>query len=144
MDHFVAQKAGADVRELDNGYGAIVFQWSDPSFGHEGLIIGLNADGFGHCSREMPIRSGNGPPHVIYLERKRIALRFSPALAQQLQLSEEIEIVFDVSDEEFAKLRTAVELIDEVNQSRTPSRPVPSPSPFRPVPSPSTGRVREG
>ena len=94
--------ASADL--LDYGYGWVHFEWPDAIFGKEGLEI----DAEGHCSRNMPIHSGTGPPEVLELERNRIKLRFDPALAKRLQLEEEVEIRFSISDEKLCELHNLV------------------------------------
>ncbi len=90
--------------DFDYGEGWIDIQWPDPLFGSEGLRIDLD----GHCRRNMPIRSGNGPPEFKALERDFLRLRFTPLLAKTLQLDEEIEIRFALSDSEYAELQKAV------------------------------------
>jgi hypothetical protein len=55
----------------------------------------------------MPIRSGYGLGSVA-LQRDRIQLSFEPELAQKLELDEHIEIAFQISDADFAKLDRAV------------------------------------
>ena len=104
MHRFEAHDAGAWA-DLDHGEGSIGFQWPDSYFGKEGLRVTLD----GHCSRNMPIRSGDGPPEFVELRRDAIRIRFDAVLAAKLELPEEIEIGFCVSDEEFAELRRFVD-----------------------------------
>lgn len=56
--------------------------WGITVYGNEGLKIDLD----GHCSRNMPIRSGDGPPDFVDLQRSCLKLRFNPDLAKRLQL----------------------------------------------------------
>ena len=93
------------LADTDYGEGWVVFQWPHERYGVEELRIDLD----GHCSRRMPIHSGEGPPEFAELRRDQIRLRFDPVLAKKLQLSEEIEIAFRLTDEEFAELRRVVE-----------------------------------
>ena len=55
----VSYYADSVVNEADTDYGEgwIGFYWIDPLCGREGISIELD----GHCSRRMPIRSGQGP-----------------------------------------------------------------------------------
>ena len=73
-------------------------------YGTEGLTIDYN----GHCSREMPIRSGEGWPDFAELRRNLVRIRFASSLAVKLELPEEIEIGFSLTDEGFAELQRAV------------------------------------
>jgi hypothetical protein len=93
--------------DVDYGEGDVSFQWPDALYGTEGLTIDLD----GHCSRNMPVRSGGGPPHMI-LERDNIKLRFSPELAKRLLLAEEIEIRFDIGDDEFQSLQRVIDYFE--------------------------------
>ena len=92
--------------ELSHGEGLLSFQWADPLYGREGL----NIDSGGHCSRNMPVRSGDGPPRLVDLRRNSIRLSFTAALARTLELEEEIEIRFTISSEEFCRLQHTVDL----------------------------------
>ncbi len=66
MASFQAANVGVpDDIALDYGEGCLSFRWVDPIYGWEGLTIDLD----GHCSREMPIRSGKGPPDFVELLR---------------------------------------------------------------------------
>lgn len=103
MTTYHATSVGS-VADCDNGEGWILFQWPDPLFGSEGLKIDLD----GHCWRNMPIRSGGGPPDFITLERDLVRIRFTPALAKSLQLDEEIEIRFSIGDHDYAELQKVV------------------------------------
>ena len=69
----------------------------------------------GHCSRRMPIRSGDGPPLVVELQRDRIKLRFPALLAKKLELDEEIEILFAISDNDFAQLQRTIEYFSDAD-----------------------------
>ncbi len=95
--------------DLDYGIGAIWFEWPDIVYGHEGL--GIDLDGF--CSRRMPIRSGQGPPLFVEVERGRILVRFPPTLAIRLELDELVEIHFQIDDDDFRLLQRTVDFIRE-------------------------------
>ncbi len=92
---------------LDHGEGWVTFQWEDPLYGREGLRIDIDG---GHCSGNMPIRSGYG---LLDWEVRRnaITLRFAPELAKKLELDDEIEIRFDLSDDEFEGLEAAMDSV---------------------------------
>jgi hypothetical protein len=94
--------------EIDrsHGEGWLQFQWKDSLFGQEGLTIDLD----GHCSRNMPMRSGNGPPEVFFLKRDCMRLQFTPSLAKKLELQEVVDIYFSINDAEFLELQQAVDL----------------------------------
>ena len=57
----------------------------------------------------MPIKSGNGPPEFVSVERDRVVLRFASALARKLDLDENIEIVVSFSDDELNRVRSLAE-----------------------------------
>ena len=92
---------------IEQGAMLVSFEWSDPLYGVEGLDV--DVDGF--CSRKMPIRSGKGPLEIIHFRRDSIALKFPPVLAEQLELDEEIEISFTITDDEFNSLGIVVDFI---------------------------------
>jgi hypothetical protein len=94
--------------DTDYGEGWVTFQWPDQLYGWECLMIYVD----GHCSRRMPIRSGNGLPEFVALQRDRIKLRFDPVLAAKLELEQEVEIAFDVSDDVFRELQKAITYIN--------------------------------
>ena len=91
------------LADPDHGEGWIAFDWFEIPSG------GLKIDLDGHCSRGMPVRSGNGLPEFVELRRDAILLRFDTDLARKLELPEEIEIGFRISDGEFAELRRVVD-----------------------------------
>ncbi len=99
--------------DVDYGEGYVVFKWPHELYGYEELEISLD-DGF--CSRRMPIHSGDGPPESEELLRDSIKLRFTHSLAEKLQLAEEIEISFQLSDDEFVKLKRVVEYFNGVDE----------------------------
>lgn len=91
--------------DTDHGDGWIVFQWRDETYGYEQLRIDLD----GHCSRRMPIHSGSGTPEFVEVDADRIRLRFDVALAHKLSLTEEIEITYRLTEQEFEQLRRVVD-----------------------------------
>jgi hypothetical protein len=100
MTHYVASDFAAIV-DTDHGEGWITFQWPHDVYGYEELRVDLD----GHCSRRMPIHSGNGPPDFVELRRDGVRIRFDPILAKKLQLEEEIEILYQFTDAELDELR---------------------------------------
>jgi hypothetical protein len=107
MTSFYADRVDVTA-DTDNGEGWITFRWPDRLFGWECLIIDLD----GHCSRRMPIRSGDGWPEFVELKRDRIILRFEPSLAEKLQLEEDVEITFAISDDDFRQLSRAIDYLN--------------------------------
>jgi hypothetical protein len=107
MSRYSASYVGVEA-DTDHGEGLVVFQWPHDRYGYESLKIDLD----GHCSRRMPLYSGTGPPEFVELRRDRIRIRFDATLAQKLRLEEEIEILFDLPDAEFAELRRVVDYFD--------------------------------
>jgi hypothetical protein len=96
------------LTDVDYGEGWVTFCWPHELYGYDELRIDLD----GHCSRRMPIHSGAGPPEIAELRRDGIKLRFDPILAQKLELQEEIEILFSLSNAEFAQLRRVVDYLE--------------------------------
>jgi hypothetical protein len=105
MQSFIASDVDVpDETSLDYGEGCpLRFSWPDALYGCEGLTIDLE----GHCSRNMPIRSGYGLKSVD-LHRDRILISFKASLAQQLELDDNIEIGFQISDADFERLQRTV------------------------------------
>jgi hypothetical protein len=97
--------------DTDCGEGWVVFQWAEELCGQEELKIDLD----GHCSRRMSIRSGTGPPEFVELRRDLVTMRFDSALAQKLQMADEIEISFHLSDAEFADLSRVIDYFNGAN-----------------------------
>ncbi|QDU86910.1 hypothetical protein Pla175_02640 [Pirellulimonas nuda] len=85
----------------------MTIQWPDEQYGNEGLTIDID----GHCSRNMPIRSGHGPPDFVELQRGYLRIRFEPGLAKRLELDEEITVQFDLDEEDFQAVNQFVENI---------------------------------
>lgn len=100
MQIFHAREVSVDTADLEYGEGWLCFCWPDGMYGSEQLQIDME----GHCSRAMPIRSGQGPPEFVTVERDRVVLRFRPALARKLELDDEIEIRFSINDDDYQKL----------------------------------------
>ncbi len=107
MSRYTASRVEVQA-DTDAGEGWIVFQWPHELYGYEELKIDLD----GHCSRRMPIHSGEGPPEFVELRRDGIRLRFATALARNLRLDEEIDILFELPEAEFSALRRAVEFFE--------------------------------
>lgn len=104
MQRIVTTGVGV-VADLDQHEGWVVFNWSDPTYGE----MSLKVDGDHHCSREMPVRSGTGPPDFVSMSRASLVMRFAPELASKLELDEEVEFVFELQDDEFGELKEVIE-----------------------------------
>jgi hypothetical protein len=91
--------------DTEYGEGCVTFRWPDPMYGWECLTVDLD----GYCSKRMPIHSGNGLPEFVEVQHDRIKLRFDPILATKLELEHDVEITFDVSDDEFRELCKAIQ-----------------------------------
>jgi hypothetical protein len=96
------------LADYDHGEGWVVFQWPHDLYGYDELKIDFD----GHCSRRMPNHSGQGPPGYAELTRDGIRLRFNPQLARKLELTEQIEVSFCLSDDRFSELRRWVEFFE--------------------------------
>lgn len=115
-----------DSREDGNSCDMLFFEWPDPLYGEEGLYIQLD----GHCSCRTFLRSGNGPPEFVEVNRSNVKLRFTPKLAKYLEWDEEVEITFDITDEQYTELVKTVEHFKELSEwiawharGRTPPHP---------------------
>lgn len=104
----VAAKLDVDVGSLDWGYGSLVFSWLDPEYGERQL--GINVDGW--CGREMPIRSGQGPPQFLEVSNRVVRLRFGDKLAAKLELPNEVTMRIDASPEEVEGLQQFLSSLD--------------------------------
>jgi hypothetical protein len=89
----------SSILDLDHGEGWITFSWSDAS----GIDRSLTIDADGHCSREMPIRSGTGVS-IVSVRRDHVRLRFTDELASKLELDHEIEFEGTVSENTYKEL----------------------------------------
>lgn len=87
------------ILNLDHGEGWITFSWLDTDGIDRSLMI--HADG--HCSREMPIRSGTGVS-IVSVHRDHVRLRFTDELACKLQLDHELEFVGTIPENTYADL----------------------------------------
>jgi hypothetical protein len=90
--------------DYDYGDGWLAIQWDDPPEGREGLKIDLD----GHCSRNMPIRSGQGPPDFELIGPDRLIIRFQKDLARKLELDETLEVRFAATDDQYNRIRAFV------------------------------------
>lgn len=90
--------------DFDHGEGYCSFAWEDPLYGEEGLTISFD----GHCSRRMPIRSGDGIPDFVLISKDRVRLRFDANLAKKLELSELIEIRYLFTESDIRTLKEFV------------------------------------
>jgi hypothetical protein len=91
--------------DFDHGEGGLRIQWNDPIEGREGLTIDLD----GHCSRNMPIRSGQGPPDFVLDGTDRLIMRFEKELATKLEIDETLEIQFVATDDQYNRIRAFVD-----------------------------------
>lgn len=85
--------------DFDYGEGWVTFSWVDV----DGIDRSLKLDIDGHCSREMPIHSGTGVT-IVSILRDRVRLRFTPALAERLELNDEVEFEGNISEETYTHL----------------------------------------
>lgn len=85
--------------DFDHGEGWVTFSWLDA----DGINRSLTIDVEGHCSSEMPIRSGAGVTIASVL-RDRVRLRFTPELAARLELNDEVEFEGNVAEDTHADL----------------------------------------
>lgn len=111
MERYIADRVELHA-DVDYGEGGIEFYWPDPVFGYESFRIDME----GHCSRRMPIYSGSGL-EAIDLARDRVRFRFSELLARQLRLGQDVEIAFAISDEDFEKLKQALNFVMGVDEA---------------------------
>ncbi len=93
------------VLDFDHGEGWVTFSWVDTT----GLDRKLKIDIDGHCSREMPIRSGSGFG-IVDIHDDSIRLCFSPELASKLELEPEVEFTGQMPDDVASDLRRLAEL----------------------------------
>jgi hypothetical protein len=92
--------------DFDHGEGWVTFSWLD----NDGISRSLSIDAEGHCSREMPVRSGTGVT-IISVHRDRVCLRFTERLAASLELDHEIEFQAPLSEETSAELLRLADLL---------------------------------
>jgi hypothetical protein len=86
--------------DFDHGEGWVSFSWIDAS----GVGRSLKIDLDGHCSREMPVRSGTGVEIAAVLP-DRVRLRFTVQLAARLELDRDIEFVGRIPENAYADIR---------------------------------------
>ena len=72
--------------DFNYGEGWITFCWLTDI----GLDASLTIDLEGHCSREMPVRSGSGVS-LLSVSRDSVALSFTQELANKLELDANVE-----------------------------------------------------
>ena len=92
--------------DLDHGEGWIMIAWLDSN----GIDRSLTIDADGHCSREMPIRSGTGAS-IIFVDRDHLRLRFTDELANKLELDREIEFQGIIPENTYADLLRLSEFV---------------------------------
>jgi hypothetical protein len=113
MQTFTASRVDVlSQHDLDYGEGWIAFTWPDPLYGEERLTIQF--DGF--CSKANPFYSGYGLESVL-LERIKVSLRFSEELSQTLELDQEVIIVCELSDKDYAGLFAAFDMVGVLRES---------------------------
>jgi hypothetical protein len=119
MSQYSASSVGVLI-DTDHGEGWITFQWPHELYGYEELRIDLD----GHCSRRMPVHSGTGPPDFVDFATRRHQDSLRPRPAQELQLEEEIEILFHLTEAEFDDVRRVVDYLNgtEAHTERLDSR----------------------
>jgi len=85
--------------DFDYGEGWITLCWLTEHGLHASLTIDLD----GHCSREMPVRSGSGV-HVVDVAPDHLALHFDESLALKLELDADVQFAFGFSADVHADL----------------------------------------
>jgi hypothetical protein len=101
---FITNAQIESTLDLGHGEGWITFSWLDAA----GINRSLTIDADGHCSREMPIRSGIGVSIASVLH-DRVHLRFTDALAARLELDPEVEFTGAISENAYAGLSQLAE-----------------------------------
>ena len=91
--------------DFDHGEGWVTFSWVD-SFGLD-RVLTIDIDG--HCSREMPVRSGTGLG-IVDIQDDGVRLSFTPELASKLQLETKVEFAGQIPDDVSSDLRRLAEL----------------------------------
>ena len=86
--------------DFDYGEGWLTIHWICPIR----LDSWLQIDPDGFCHREMPIRSGDGPPQILEVRSDGFRIRFAPELAEKLELDTDVEFVCELSDQTFDDL----------------------------------------
>ena len=79
--------------DFDYGEGWVTFCWLTDV----GLDASLTIDLDGHCSREMPVRSGTGVS-IISVSQGSVTLNFMPALAEKLELDANVEFTGELPE----------------------------------------------
>jgi hypothetical protein len=98
-------RIGSDL-DFRYGEGWATFSWVDENRIDRALMIDMD----GHCSREMPIRSGTGVT-ILAVQRDRIRLQFTDELAAKLELDQVVEFLGTISEESYNDLRRLVEYL---------------------------------
>lgn len=96
----------SSVLDFDYGEGWVTIAWVDPI----GLEASLTIDLDGHCSREMPIRSGSHA-RIVEIAQDRIRMHFPPSLAEKLELDPDVEFCGRLSPGVYADLCRLAELL---------------------------------
>ena len=100
----IANAEFGSLIDFDHGEGWVTFSWSDAS----GIACSLTIDIDGHCSREMPVRSGTGVEIATVLP-DRVRLRFTDQLSARLELDRELEFVGRIPENAYSDLRRLAE-----------------------------------
>ena len=88
------------ILDFQYGEGWATFSWTDDNRIDRSLKIDMD----GHCSREMPVRSGTGVT-ILAVQNDRIRLRFTDELAVKLELDQVVEFLGVISEESYNDLR---------------------------------------
>jgi hypothetical protein len=92
--------------DFDHGAGWVTFSWRDAS----GIARSLKIFFDGHCSREMPVRSGTGF-EIATVHPDRVRLRFTEQLAARLELDRDVEFVGRIPENAYTDLRRLAEYL---------------------------------
>lgn len=92
--------------DFQYGEGWVTFFWITSV----GLDASLKIDLDGHCSREMPIRSGSDP-EIVDVAPDCLTLRFHTTLAEKLELEPNVKLLCSFSDADYADLRQLADIL---------------------------------
>jgi hypothetical protein len=104
----IAAVLEVDVSSLSYGYGFLTFSWHDPEYGQRRLCI----DAEGWCSREMPIRSGQGPPQFVQVSNHVVRLKLDDNLSKRLELPLDLEMRVNASAEQLQGIHHLISYFD--------------------------------
>lgn len=105
----VDAKISVDIESIDYGYASLCLSWIDPI----GIPTSLSIDFDGFCSREMVMRSGQGPPIFKDVYNDGMTLEFTAELAKRLELDEVVKVSFECDETTFANLKIFLDSVTD-------------------------------